>query len=431
MNRVARNATWIIACKVVQAILALIINMLTARFLGPSNYGLLTYAASLVAFVVPIMELGFGNILVQEIVQDPGREGLYLGTAILLSVFSAFACIIGVSVFAYIANPDETVTTVVCFLYSVLLIFQAMELIRFWFQAKLLSKYTSLVSLFAYILVSIYKSYLLATQKSVQWFALSNAIDFLIISVISLIIYYRLGGQRLQFSKNIAKEMFNKSKHYILSSMMVTIFAQTDKIMIKLMINETATGFYGAAVQCASLTSFVFVAIIDSFRPSIFASKKTDEKAFNKKMIMLYSVILYLSLLQSILMTLLSKWIIYYYYGSKFMPAVTSLQIVVWYTTFSYLGSVRNIWILANSKQSVLWIINLSGAFLNIIVNLLLIPFLGIEGAAIASLLTQIFTNVIIGYIIPSIRENNALIVKGLNPVYLKIILNKLLKKSS
>ena len=428
MNKVARNASWIIVCKIFQAVLALIINMLTARFLGPSNYGLLTYAASLVAFAVPIMNLGFGNILVQEIVNDSKREGEYLGTSITLSIVSAFFCILGVTTFAYIANPDEPITISVCLLYSILLVFQALELIQYWFQAKLLSKYTSIISLIAYVLVSGYKFLLLVTQKSVQWFALSNALDYCLISFSAVIAYHKLGGKKLEFSWKTAIYMFSKSKHYIVSSMMVTIFAQTDKIMIKLIIDETATGYYGAAVQCAALTSFVFVAIIDSFRPSIFESKKYDEKQFTEKLKMLYCVIIYMSLAQSIIMTLFSRLIIHILYGAKYYDAISALRIIVWYTTFSYLGSVRNIWILAYEKQKYLWVINLSGAVANIAINCALIPAMGINGAAAASLITQIFTNVIIGYILPPIRANNMIMIGGLNPKNLKAIKRRAFK---
>ena len=75
MNNVAKNATWIIACKMIQAIVALVINILTARYLGPEKYGLITYATSLVAFVVPLMQLGFSDTLVQEIINNPQKEG--------------------------------------------------------------------------------------------------------------------------------------------------------------------------------------------------------------------------------------------------------------------------------------------------------------------------------------------------------------------
>ncbi len=426
MNRVAKNAVWIIGGKIAQSVLALIINMLTARYLGPSNFGLITYASSLVAFVLPIMQLGFSNVLVQEIVNKPEREGKVLGTAIFLSLLSSICCIIGVTSFAFAVNPDETETIVVCLLYSFILIFQAIDHIEFWYQAKLLSKYSSIISLISYVAVSAYKVFLLVTAKSVYWFALSNALDYAFISIGGVILYRKLGGQRLSFSISIGKQMFSKSKHYILSSMMVTIFAQTDKIMIKMMMNESATGYYGAAVACAGMTSFVFAAIIDSFRPSVFEGQKVGEGVFSYRLTMLYSIIIYLSLAQSVVMSVMSKLIIFILYGEAYYPAVDALRIVVWYTTFSYMGSVRNIWILTNEKQKYLWKINLFGAVANVILNYILIPLIGINGAAVASLLTQFFTNVIVGYIIKPIRPNNKLIVESLKPHYLLDALKKM-----
>lgn len=430
MNKVAKNATWIIACRIVQAVFALIINMLTARYLGPSNFGLITYAASLVAFVVPVMQLGFSDILVQEVVQHPEREGATLGTVTFLSLCSSVCCIIGVTAFAFIANRNEPATILVCLLYSLILIFQALDLMQYWFQAKLLSKYTSIASLCAYLVVSAYKIYLLVTAKNVYWFAVSNAFDYALISISIIVIYHKLGGQKLSFSWGLGKEMFGRSKHYILSGMMVTVFAQTDKIMLKLMINEAATGYYGAAVACAGMTSFVFAAIIDSFRPSIFEGHKNSEETFRHRLTMLYSIVIYASLAQSVVMTIFAGLIIRILYGQAYLPAVGALQIVVWYTTFSYLGAVRNIWILANNMQHFLWKINLMGALANVILNAVLIPVIGICGAAIASLATQFFTNVVVGYILKPIAPNNAIMAEGLNPKYLVEAASKMRKKT-
>lgn len=426
VNKVARNASWIIGCKIVQSIFALVINMLTARFLGPSNYGVITYASSLVAFVVPVMQLGFNSILVQELVNNPENEGKTIGTSLLLSLICSVCCIIGVTAFSMIANRDETVTIVVCFLYSLLLIFQAMEMIEYWFQAKLLSKYTSLVSLCAYSVVAAYKVHLVITAKHIYWFAVSTALDYALIAISSLVIYYKLGGQKLSFSWEIGKAMLARSKHYIISGMMVTVFAQTDKIMTKLMIDEAATGYYGAAVATAGLTGFVFNAIINSFRPSIFEGLKVSQEVFEHRLITLYSIVIYVSLAQCIVMTVLAMPVIYILYGADYLPSVSTLQIVVWYTTFSYVGAVRNIWILANNKQHYLWKINLSGAAMNIVINAILIPMIGINGAAIASVFSQFFTNVVIGYIYKDLRTCNALMIKGLNYRYLIDVMIKM-----
>lgn len=424
-NIIIKNASWIIACKIVQAILGLIISMLTARYLGPSNFGLISYAASVVAFVGPIMQLGLNGILVMEVVEAKESEGYIIGTALFMSFISSLFCVAGVIGFSAIANAGESETIIVVSLYSILLICQSFELTQYWFQAKYLSKYTSLTMLGAYAIVSIYKILLLITGQSVYFFAVSNAFDSFIISVVLLILYLKLSKSGLHLSKETGKRMILKSQYYIISGLMITIFAQTDRIMLKILVNDSATGYYSAAIACAGLTGFVFSAIIDSARPTIFESKKHSHESYTQKMVCLYCVIIYLSLAQSLFMTFFADIVIKIIYGSPYLPAVPALQIVVWYTTFSYMGSVRNIWMLSEGKQKYLWIINLIGALTNVVLNYIFIPRHGIIGASIASLATQFFTNVVIGYVFWPIKENNRLFVAGLNPMHLVDIVKK------
>ncbi len=415
-NKIVKNATWIIVCKIMQMIFSLIVTMLSARYLGPSGYGLISYAASIVTFFVPVMQLGMNSILVQEIVNCPEEEGKILGSAVFLNFLSSFACIVGIITFVSIANVGDTETLIVCALYSILLIFQAFEIIQFWFQAKLLSKYTSIVSLSAYAIMSVYKIILLVTRQSIYMFAVSQALDYCIIAISLLTIYHKKSKHRLSFSWTIAKRLFLKSKFYIISGLMVTIFTQTDKVMINLMLNEAMTGYYSAATACAALTTFVFVAVIDSVRPVIFESKLKNKKDYEKNITKLYSIIIYLSLFVSLVLTIVAPIVVDILYGKEFMKSVSALRIVVWFTTFSYLGMVRNIWILAENKQKFLWILNLSGAVINVVLNFIFIPTWGINGAAFASLATQIFTNILMNIIVWPLRKNNILMFKGLNP---------------
>lgn len=411
-----KNASWIVVCSIVQALISLIIGMISARYLGPDNYGLISYASSIVMFIVPVVQLGFRNTLVQEVVASPDKEGETLGTILLSSIVCSFFGIIGILSFVSIVNRGEQDTIIVCALYSISLIFQMTQMIQYWFQAKLISKYISITSLFAYVLVSVYKIYLLVTEKSMYWFSVANAFDYLIISVILFIIYYKLGGQRLLFSFSRFRTLFSKSKYYIVSGMMITVFSQTDKIMIKLMMGDAQTGFYTAAATCTTMTSFVFTAIIDSFRPVIFEYKLIDEAKYDKNIKRLYSIIIYVALLQSFVLTVFSGFIIDILYGAEYFAASSILRVLTWYGAFSYMGSVRNIWILAEGKQKYLWIINLCGAVLNVIGNFILINLWGAEGAALSSVITQLFTNVILCVIIKPIRPCFKIIVKSLNP---------------
>ena len=414
-SRTVKNAAWIIGCRLVQAVIGLAVTMISARYLGPSGYGLINYAASLVTFFVPIMQLGLNSTLVQEILNKPEQEGETMGTALVLTFVSGIACVIGVGAFSAFANQGETQTIFVCVLYSLLLVSQSLEMIQYWFQAKLLSKYTALTVLAAYIAISIYRITLLVAGKSIYWYAVSQAIDYAIIAIALLFIYNRLPTQKLRFSLTRANEIFGRSKHYIISAMMITVFAQTDRVMLKIMIDEAAVGYYSAAITCAGLSSFVFVAIIDSARPTILNGKKKSDEIFQYRLKLLFTLVIGLALLQSAAFTILPNLVIGILYGSAYAPSVSALRIVVWYTTFSYLGAVRDIWILAENKQKYLWIINLSGASVNICLNAFMIPVYGINGAAAASLITQIFTNVMMGFILKPIRPCNRLMLQSLN----------------
>lgn len=427
-NKVVSNAAWIIMCRVFQAVLNLVISMMTARYFGPSNYGLINYAAAIVAFFVPIMQLGLRSTLVQEYLNKPDNEGLVLGTSTVLNIASSFLCIVGVASFVLITNNNEKETLIVCVLYSMVLIFQATEMIQYWFQTKLLSKYTSIVSLLAYLVVSVYRIVLLITQKSIYWFAVSNALDYLIISVCLFLLYKRLGTSKLSFSFDMAKKLLGRSKYYIVSSMMVTVFGHIGSIVLEFYIDKEAVGFYTAAVTSAGMTGFVFNALIDSARPVILSYKQNDEGKFKQSMVGLYSIIFYTSLAQSIVMFVFADIVVKILYGSAYISAVEPLRVIALYMIFSYFGPVRNVWILAEQKQKYLWVINLSGAVLSVALNFVLIPFMGVLGAAVAALVTQFFTNVCMGYIIKPLRENNKLMLLGLNPRNIYNLL-KLLKK--
>ena len=428
-NRIIKNASWIIGCRIVQSFISMIIGIITARYLGPSNFGLINYANSFVTFFIPIMNLGLTNTLVQEMINDPDKEGEILGTSLGMCLTSAIMCIFGVSISTYILNPGEKETLIVCVLYSTILISQALEIIIYWFQTHLLSKISSVISIGTYFTVAIYKVFLLVSHKSVYWFALSQSLDCFLTGIALLAAYHLKKGQKFSLSMQRGKQLFSKSKYYIVSMIMVACFAQTDKVMLKLMVGVEYTGIYSAAVVCASMTSFVFSAIIDSFRPVIFEAMTFNKELFNRRMVQLYGIVIYLSLIQCIVITGFAHFIIIIIYGNAYAGAVSALRIIVWYSTFSYIGAIRDIWLLAYEKQSLLWRINIIGALLNVVLNIVFIPLWSINGAAFASLITQIVTNVILGFIIKPIRDNNKLLMEGINPkVLVDLMKNSIIK---
>lgn len=417
-KQVFNNAKWIIVCKIAQSILQFLVGIICARYLGPSNYGLINYASSVVCFALPIVKLGFDATLVRELIDNPQKEGEILGTSLTLNFIASLVSILGVFAFVSVANAGEEITILVCVLYSLMLLFVVLEMSQYWFQYKLLSKYSSVVMLISYFCVSAYKIFLLVTEKSVYWFAISHSIEYGVIGFLLVFIYFKLGGQKFAFSKETAKKMLNRSKYYIVASLLVIVFQNVGVIMLSNLSGHEETGFYTSALTSATVLQFVYTAIMDSYRPLILTAKKESEASYEKNISGLYSIITYLMLAQSLGFTVFAKLIVYVLYGSEFLPAVPVLRIIVWFCAFSFMGTIRNIWLLAEDKQKYLWRINLFGVVVNVIANIILIPLFGACGAAVSAVATQFLMNFVFGFFFKPIKKNNELMMRGLNPEF-------------
>jgi len=391
-----QNSFWIIGEQVIQMLISLVVGVLSARYLGPENYGTLSYTASFVTFALSVAKLGMDAVVVKKLVDHPENEGEYIGTSMLYRIISAIVSIVAITVIVYLLNPGDTIKLVLALLQSFRLIFVAIQILDSWFQRKLKSKYVSIGKMVAYIVVSAYKIYLLATAKSVVWFAFSNTLSDIIIAILLLVFYKRQNGARFKIDYKIGNGVLKESYHFIISGIMTAIYSQMDKIMIGQMLTDTDVGFYTTASTICSMWIFVPLAIINSFRPMIFELKqKGDEQIYMQRLKQLYSAIIWLCIFVSAVISLFSNFIICTLYGEAYRGAVGTLQIVIWCEVFSMIGSARGIWVLCEKKNKYVKYYLAIGAAVNLILNRVLIPLWGIEGAAFATLITQIVASMI------------------------------------
>lgn len=419
-NRTFKNAGWLIAGKTVEKLISFVVGILSTRYLGPSNYGLINYAGAFAAFFMAFCTLGINSVIVKELIDKKVPQGTVLGTAIGLKGISSFLSAIMVVCIVSVLDAGEPVTILVVALCSIGPIFNILETFNYWFQSRLQSKVTAIAAVIGYMITSAYRIYLMATEKSVIYFALATSVDYICVGLIQIIAYKKYHGEKLRFSWSYGKKLLKISSPFILPALMVAIYGQTDKLMLKQMIGVEENGYYSTAVTLCLSWCFILSSIIDSFSPTIMELNLKDEERFKKRNKQLYAIVAYLSCAVSVIFTLFAHPIIRILYGESYLPAAAPLRIITWYTAFSYLGVARNSWIVCKNRQKYLIYIYLSAAFINILANAALIPMLGASGAATASLLAQI-TTILVPLAIPPLRENTKLIfeavtLKGLLP---------------
>lgn len=388
------NSIWIIGGQIFQMGLTLIIGMITARYLGPSNYGVIGYTASYVSFFNVICQLGFTSTIVKELLDHKENQGEILGTTIFFRVCTSLISSVILTALIYVLDDGDLLVVKVAFLQSLSLVFHSFDMIHYWYQSRLESSVSVKIQSMAYLVMAAYKILILATGKSVEWFAFSTTLEIAVVAISLLWVYRRSRGQKLTVSFAAGKNILKYSYHFILSGLMATIYSEMDKIMLGQMMSDTAVGYYTAAVKISTMWSFILMAFINSARPVIISSRSNSQEQYIKQLKRLYASIIWIGIVVAFCFTVGGKWLVYLMYGAEYMPATSTLQISAWQTMFAMLGSARGIWIVCENKGKYVKYYLGIGAVINIILNYMLIPVYGAGGAAVATLATQMFTAV-------------------------------------
>ena len=408
------NFSWLVSGKLIQMILSLVVGLLAARYLGPSNYGLINYSTTYMTFFSALCSLGISSVIVKNFTDKPEETGTTLGTTLFLRIISSFVSGLLIIGIVSVVDKDEQLTLIVTAIVCVGLIFQPFDAFNYWFQYKYKAKVIAIVSLTAYAAVALYRVFLMVQGRDVRWFAFATVLDYLVVAILLVGSYVKFNGPKLKFSFVKAKELLGVSYHFILSSLMVAIYGYTDKLMLKQMLNETEVGYYSTATAICAMWAFVLQAVIDAVYPTVMNLYKQDKVAFEKKNRQLYAILFYTAVGVSMIITIFAPVGIRILYGADYLPATLPLRIVTWYTAFSYLGVARNAWIVCEGKQKYLKYMYVLAAVINICLNTIIIPIMGTAGAALASLITQIFTSIILPACFKEMRPNAKMMIDAI-----------------
>lgn len=389
-NRFIGNTNWLIFQNIYSMLLSLVVGALSARYLGPSNYGLIGYGASLVNLSVAVSQLGLDSVLVNELVVHPEKKGKILGTAICMRIAASCISFICVLILVAVLEPGNYILWVITALQAFAIVCRVYEVLNEWFLSELKSKYYVIANICGQTVVGVWKIVLLIAGASVLWFGASTTIQAIVCSGIVIWIFAKTKEFRLGFSKDIAKDLFSKGKHYVLAGLAVALYTQMDKVMLGKMMGETEVGFYTAAMTIAMLWEFIPQAIINSSRVLILEKKSQDEEEYRSRLKLLLFFISVLGIMVGIAVQILGKLAVYILYGEEYMSAVPILELLIWSTTFAMLGVARNIWSVAEDKNQYSKNYTICGAVFNLVFNALAIPVWGMTGAAMGTLLAQI-----------------------------------------
>ncbi|QEM69133.1 flippase [Geobacter sp. FeAm09] len=391
LHGIIGNTGWLFLDKIVRMGVGLVVNVWVARYLGPAQFGLFNYAVAFVALFSALATLGLDGIVVREIVKEPARRDEILGSVFAMKLAGGVATLLmAVAAVSFLRHGDAS-TRLLVGIVAAGTIFQAFDVIDFWFQSQVRSKYTVYARNTAFLIIAGVKVFLILAAAPLTAFALA-ALAETALGAVGLVLAYRRSGLRLtawRRSQGRCRELLRDSWPLILGSISVMLYMKIDQIMLGDMLGNAEVGIYTAATKISEVWYFIPSAIISSVLPAIIQTKNVHKDFYHRRLQRLFSLMAIMALLIAVPMTFLAPRIIFILYGDKFLPSVGVLQIHIWATLFVFLAGAQSVWDLTENMTRLALLRTLTGAVVNIVLNLFFISKYGAKGAAMATLASQ------------------------------------------
>jgi len=401
------NTAWLLLEKGLRIVEAFFIGLWLARYLGPDQFGVLSYSQSFVYLFTAIAALGLDQVVVRELVNNSDERDKLLGTTLGLRLGGFILMLSLIMLTLFLSNNTETLNTVVLII-ACSIFFQSFNGIDFYFQSKVLSKYVVYVNIVVISIVGIVKIVLIlsdANLVTIAWVFLAEtaltAIGFLI-----CYLYNKLSIRSWKFSRATARKLLSKSWFLTIGSLAAALYMKIDQIMIKEFIDETAVGLYSAAVKLSSIWLFVTVAITQTVFPLLVELRKKDRAAFLQKLQLLYDLLIKISVVVAIGYTIFSSFFVVLLFGEPYAESTGILNIYIWSIVFVFLSNGSWGYYLNEGLEKFSSVRLIIGAVINIGLNIYFIQEFGLLGAAYATLISYAISGYLVNFVFKATREN-------------------------
>lgn len=387
--RYAKNSGWHLLTRSSTILIGFFTTIYVIRYLGPENYGTLSYAVSFVSLFSFIASLGIESIILRELIKYPDKEPIILGTAFRLKIFGGIIATL-LSLITILLIDATQIEVILIGLISLTQFAGLGQLPIYSFQAKVEAKYPSLVAISISSILAIAKLLVVYFDKGIIFFSLVLVLETILTFLFYFIIYqkkYHLFGL-WKFDRDFATTLLHNSWPLMLSTISILLYSRIDQVMLRHYLDATAVGIYDVAVRLSDIWYIIPNVVIGALFPAIINAQTTSPKLFRQRIWLCVGLLISLNLIIILPTNILSPFIIDIVYGDKFIGSDSVLTIYIWSLIGFSLGQLMNTYLIAENYVYIYFLTSVVTVIINIILNVLLIPDFGVNGAALATLIS-------------------------------------------
>lgn len=405
VKNVFANMSWLMISQILTSICAFFWTILSARYLGPSEYGIFGTAVSVASIFGVFATFGVFTYLVRAISTDPENENKYIGNTLTLKIFLAFIYMVMILLTLFILGWNRYVIGI-CMLFALEYIIKSYHDVFFSsFQAHEKMKYQAITN----IIITIFTLVGIVLVAFTDWGLTGIAMVYIIANFIALI--YAVYAFRaniikpsLEFDFSFYKILLKAGIPFALTGLFYTIYYSIDLTMLTHLASSYQTGLYNSAYKLINvLTLFytIYTAVVFPIMSKLFTGEKDLLRlSFMKSIKYLTLVTIPISVF-----TLLYGNDLIMIYGSQYAEAGGVLKVLIWTVCFLFINGACTLLLNASHKEYSVTKIYVIAAIFNVVLNFIMIPQYSVYGAAFSTVLSEILILILEGYMIKKIGQ--------------------------
>lgn len=432
VKKIINNIGWLIFDKIFILLLQFFVGVKIANYYGATLFGQYSYAISLVAFSNIFFELINSRVLKKYYTKE-NFNILVFNTNFFKNSIAIILFFIPI-IYKFFYKIDDTLFCLLLLLCLDNVLMTATSGIENFFEYKLEAKRivisNNIVKIISYFLQYI----CMILNKGIIFIAIVRCIGSLIRVIILKYQYNssylgKLENKSVKLDIKLIVKIIDESKYLWFSFVSFLIYTQTDRLMINHYLGVEEVGVYTIGMQLSSILAILIGPIQNSLFPKFLELYRNDYQKYYNFYKLTNTIITQFYLIITLISIIVVKYTFKYVYSSQYDGAILIYSILAFSVFIKANGSLQTSHMTIKNITKKSFYKTLVSLILNIILNILLIPKYGINGAAIATLITQFIALFLIDFFIKEYQEQAIIQLKSLNLIYLIKEIKKYLKK--
>jgi PST family polysaccharide transporter len=293
-------------------------------------------------------------------------------------------------VVAYALSPGQYNTVLLVAIVGCGALFQAADTIDLWFQSRQESRRTVIPKVLAHLLSNGLRVLAIVLNAPIEVFAALVAIELATAALFLSLSYRRSAtAMRWTWSTSRAAALLAESWPLLLSGVAVMVYFRIDQVALGHFRGSSELGIYAAALTLAEAWNFIPMIVAISVAPTLSRLRAADPLLYQVRFDQILRVVGLGTLSIATVTAIASPWLIDIFFGEPYARSVDVLRIAVFALPFLSLGVITSLWLINEGMTKVALGRTVFGAFIKIIATVMLVPYYGAIGAAIATVITQ------------------------------------------